>query len=34
MWTELIPKQTGAKQMPALCLEDGKFITDTTPILE
>src|SRR5215831_11702735 len=29
-----VPRATGAAQMPAVLLPDGRWMTDTTPILE
>jgi glutathione S-transferase len=34
LWNRTIPKQTGAQQMPAVELPDGRWMTDTTPIIE
>ncbi|NIB40411.1 glutathione S-transferase family protein [Pseudomaricurvus alkylphenolicus] len=34
MFGDLIPRKTGASQMPALELPDGRWMTDTTPIIQ
>jgi len=34
LWNRTLPKKTGAQQMPAVELPDGRWMTDTTPILE
>ncbi len=34
LFGELIPEKTGAAQMPALELDDGRWLTDTTPIIQ
>jgi glutathione S-transferase len=34
LWNRTIPKRTGAMQMPAVELPDGRWMTDTTPIIE
>lgn len=33
-WEHLVPRQTGVAQIPAVELPDGRWITDTTPIIE
>ncbi|MBI1814034.1 MAG: glutathione S-transferase family protein [Deltaproteobacteria bacterium] len=33
-WQRIIPKETGVAQMPAVELPDGRWITDTTPIID
>ena len=33
-FTELLPTKTGAMQMPAVQLEDGRWMTDTTPMID
>jgi glutathione S-transferase len=32
-WNRVVPRATGAMQMPAVTLPDGRWLTDTTPIL-
>lgn len=34
LWNRKVPRETGARQMPALELPDGRWLTDTTPIIE
>jgi glutathione S-transferase len=34
MFERVVPRETGAAQMPAVRLPDGRWMTDTTPILE
>lgn len=33
-WNRTLPRKTGAMQMPAVELPDGRWMTDTTPIIE
>ena len=33
-FVNLIPKETGAMQMPAIQLEDGRWMTDSTPMID
>lgn len=33
-FTELVPAKTGAMQMPAVELEDGRWMTDSTPMID
>jgi glutathione S-transferase len=33
-WSRIVPRQTGVAQMPAIELPDGRWVTDTTPIIE
>lgn len=33
-FTELLPEKTGALQMPAVQLDDGRWMTDTTPMID
>ncbi len=33
-WERVVPRATGVAQMPAVELPDGRWITDTTPIIE
>ena len=33
-FTELLPAKTGALQMPAVKLDDGRWMTDTTPMID
>ncbi len=33
-WERVVPRQTGVAQMPAVELPDGRWMTDTTPIIE
>ncbi len=33
-WSRVVPRETGVAQMPAVELPDGRWITDTTPIIE
>lgn len=33
-FTELLPEKTGAMQMPAVKLDDGRWMTDTTPMID
>ncbi len=33
-WSRIVPRQTGVAQMPAVELPDGRWITDTTPIID
>jgi glutathione S-transferase len=33
-WSRVVPRQTGVAQMPAIELPDGRWITDTTPIID
>lgn len=33
-FTELLPAKTGAMQMPAVKLDDGRWMTDTTPMID
>lgn len=34
MFSRVVPRETGAAQMPAVRLPDGRWMTDTTPIIE
>lgn len=34
LWGCVLPRRTGVRQMPAVELPDGRWLTDTTPILE
>jgi glutathione S-transferase len=34
LWRHTVPRRTGVAQMPAIELPDGRWITDTTPIIE
>jgi glutathione S-transferase len=33
-WSRIVPQKTGVAQMPALELPDGRWLTDTTPIID
>jgi len=33
-WERIIPRETGVAQMPAVELPDGRWLTDTTPIID
>jgi glutathione S-transferase len=33
-WERVVPRATGARQMPAVRLADGRWMTDTTPMIE
>jgi glutathione S-transferase len=33
-WNRVVPQKTGATQMPAVELPDGRWLTDTTPMIE
>ena len=33
-FTEMLPEKTGALQMPAVQLDDGRWMTDTTPMID
>jgi len=33
-WSRIVPRATGVAQMPAVELPDGRWITDTTPIID
>jgi glutathione S-transferase len=33
-WSRIVPLETGVAQMPAIELPDGRWITDTTPIID
>lgn len=33
-WNRIVPQKTGATQMPAVELPDGRWMTDTTPMIE
>lgn len=34
LWNRVLPRRTGARQMPAVELPDGRWMTDTTPMIE